>query len=95
MSYTNELFDNNFSFISSFISFLPFNTWSSYIDGNILVPFQSIFFERKNKTFTHLLLGGAYFFLGGGGGAYYQSLISSLQQMRLLLGGAYYRGRLL
>ena len=38
-----------------------------------------------------LLLGGAYFWEG----AYYQSLISSLQQMRLLLSGAYYRGRLL
>ena len=36
-------------------------------------------------------MGGAYFWEG----AYYRSLISSLQQMRLLLGGAYYRGALI
>ena len=62
-----------------------------------MVIFWSILFERKNKTFTRLLLGAAYFGGGGGGGgAYYRSLISSLKQMRLLLGaltigGAYYR----
>ena len=73
MSYTDELFDNNFSFISSFISL------------------QSIFRRKKTKTFMRLLLWGAYFWEG----AYYRSLISSLQQMRLLLGGAYYRGALI
>ena len=68
MSNTDELFDNNFSFISSFISL------------------QSHFFEEKKPKFLR-----AYFW----GGAYYRSLISSLQQMRLLLGGAYYRGALI
>ena len=73
MSYTDELFDNNFSFISSLYLFSPF-------------------FRRKNKqNFMRLLLGGAYFWEG----AYYRSLISSLQQMRLLLDGAYYRGALI
>ena len=67
MSYTYELFDNNFSFISSFISL------------------QSISKKKKKKLLC------AYFWEG----AYYRSLISSLQQMRLLLGGAYYRGALI
>ena len=47
----------------------------------------SIFSKKKKQTFMRLLLGGAYFWEG----AYYRSLISSLQQMRLLLGDAYYR----
>ena len=64
----------------------------------LLYLFSPFFQRNKNKTFTRLLFGGAYFFFwgagggGGGGGAYYRSLISSLQQMHLLLGGAYYRG---
>ena len=69
MSYTDELFDNNFSFISSFISL------------------QHFFEEKKTNFYALTFGGGAYFWEG----AYYRSLISSLQQMRLLLGGAYYR----
>ena len=56
----------------------------------LLYLFQSIS-KKKKKTFMRLLLGVAYFWEG----AYYRSLISSLQQMRLLLGGAYYRGALI
>ena len=80
MFSTDELFDNNFSFISSFISL------------------QSIFSKKKNKKLLRAYFWvGAYFWeaLTFGGGAYYRSLISSLQQMRLLLGGAYYRGALI
>ena len=77
-----ELFDNNFSFIWSFIS---------------LQSIFSKIKKENFYALTFFLGGGGRLLLGGAycwGGAYYRSLISSLQQMRLLLGGAYYRGRL-
>ena len=58
----------------------------------LLYLFSPFFRRKKTKTFMRLRLGGGAYFWEG---AYYRSLISSLQQMRLLLGGAYYRGRLL
>ena len=55
----------------------------------LYIYISSAFFRRKKtKLLCAYFWGGAYFWEG----AYYRSLISSLQQMRLLLGGAYYRG---
>ena len=51
----------------------------------LLYLFSTFFRRKKPKLLC------AYFWVG----AYYQRLISSLQQMRLLLGGAYYRGALI
>ena len=81
MFYTDELFDNNFSFISSFISLQSIFSKK----------------KNKKLLRAYFWVGAYFWeALTFGGGAYYRSLISSLQQMRLILGalisgGAYYR----
>ena len=57
----------------------------------LLYLFSPFFWRKKKQLLCAYFWGGAYFWEG----AYYRSLISSLQQMRLLLGGAYYRGALI